>query len=296
MIPAKNESASIGDVVRALCQQYPGAEVLVVNDGSTDDTAALAEAAGARIIDHPYSMGNGAAIKSGLRSATGDIVVFLDADGQHEPADAQRLIDPIRDGYDLAIGARSFESQASAARGIGNWIYRKLASYIVGHRIDDLTSGFRAMRRESARGFVSLLPNGFSAPTTTTMAFFRAGYKVRFVPISMPPRTGSSHIRLFRDAGRFLLIIFRTATLYSPLKIFFPVAMGLFATGIAYYLHTYMTAGRFTNFGALLFISSALVFMVGLVSEQITSLVYMTADKHRRRGEDPGRAADQREP
>lgn len=293
LIPAKNESASIGDVVRALRRQFADAEVLVVNDGSTDETAEIAGAAGALLINHPYSMGNGAAIKSGLRAASGDIVVFLDADGQHAPEDAQRLIDPIRAGYDLAIGARNFASQASAARGIGNWIYRKLASYIVGHRIDDLTSGFRAMRRSAALEFVSLLPNGFSAPTTTTMAFFRAGYSVRFVPITMPSREGRSHIRLFRDAGRFLLIIFRLATLYSPLKVFFPAAMFQLAAGVSYYLYTFMTLGRFTNFGVILLVSSVLTFLIGLVSEQITTLVYMkSGESNRHQGRPEPRAIE----
>ncbi len=277
VIPAKNESRTIGCIVKDLANAFDGAEIIVVDDGSSDGTGELARAAGAQVVTHPYSMGNGAAIKSGLRHATRDIVVFLDADGQHRPADAHRLIERIRQGYDLVIGARGFDSQASFARGIGNWLYGRLASYVVGHRIADLTSGFRAMRREHALRFLALLPNGFSAPTTTTMAFFRAGHAVSFVPIQMPPRAGRSHIRLLHDAGRFLLIIFRTATLYSPLKIFFPAALMLLASGIAYYLYTYLTVGRFTNFGALLLISALVVFLVGLVSEQITTLVYMQA-------------------
>jgi glycosyltransferase involved in cell wall biosynthesis len=279
VIPARNEEASIGAVVAAVRRTVPGAEIIVVDDGSTDATARLAEQAGASVLRHPYSKGNGAAVKSGARIARGDIVVFMDGDGQHDAADVPRLLAAIGEGHDLAVGARAAESQASFWRLAGNWAYNHLASWIVGRRVADLTSGFRAARTELFREFLDLYPNGFSCPTTSTMAFFRAGYSVAYVPITAAARKGASHIRLLHDGGRFFLIIFRIGTLYSPLKIFAPVSALLFATGAAYYGYTYLTEGRFTNFGMLLWLSGIFVFLIGLISEQITALVFL----HRKR-------------
>ncbi len=274
VIPAKNEARSLSSVLGGVRQHAADAEIIVVNDGSTDDTAAVARAAGAQVIDHPYSKGNGAAIKTGARAATGDVIIFMDADGQHSPADIPRLLAKLAEGYDLVVGARGRGSQASLARGFGNWLYNKLASWIVGHRVPDLTSGFRAVRARAFREFLDLLPNGFSYPTTSTMAFFRAGYGVAFVDIVAAKREGKSHIRLARDGGRFLLIIFKIGTLYSPLKVFVPVSAFFFASGCWYYSYTYIMDGRFTNFGALLFTAAVLIFMIGLLSEQITQLLY----------------------
>jgi len=276
VIPAKNEAGSLPDVLQRLKDVVPGAEVIVVDDGSTDETAAVAQSMGARIIRHPYSKGNGAAIKSGARAATGDVLVFMDADGQHDAADVTRLLAKMTEGYDLVIGARGRESQASLGRMIANGIYNRLASWMVGHTIADLTSGFRAVRTKLFREILHLLPNGFSYPTTTTMAFFRAGHAVAFVPIRVARREnkGKSHIRLFRDGGKFVLIIFKIGTLYSPLKIFVPTSLVFFAAGCWYYAYTFITLGRFTNMGLLLFSVSAMIFMIGLVSEQITTLIY----------------------
>ncbi|OOC48232.1 glycosyltransferase family 2 protein [Thioalkalivibrio versutus] len=274
VIPAKNEAQAIGPVVKKILELYPKIEILVVNDGSTDNTAEIAEKAGARVISHPYSMGNGAAIKHGARVAEGRKIVFMDADGQHDPSDIPRLLEQIDNGFDMAVGARQSSSQASILRGVANRFYNRLASYMTGHRIDDLTSGFRAARSEKFREFLSLLPNGFSYPTTSTMAFFRAGYPVAYVPITASPRIGTSHIRLVKDGTRFLLIIFRIGTLYSPLKLFVPVSLSFFLVGLGYYLFTLITAGRFTNMSALLLTTSVIIFLIGLVSEQITQLMY----------------------
>lgn len=280
VIPAREESASIGAVVRGVMRVLPDAEVIVVDDGSGDDTADIAQSHGARVAKHPYPKGNGAAIKTGVRQAAHDVLVFLDGDGQHNPDDIPRLLKMIDTGYDLVVGARSAGSQTNHWRLAGNWIYNTLASWITGQRVHDLTSGFRAVRADMFREFLDLYPNGFSCPTTSTMAFFRAGYSVAYVPVLMAKHSGNSHIRLFRDGGRFFVIIFRIGTLYSPLKIFAPVSAFLFVAGAIYYAYTYMTEGRFTNFGALLFLSSVIVFMIGLVSEQITSLVFL---HHRKR-------------
>ena len=276
ILPAKNESAAIGSTVAGIRQQYPDTaevEVLVVNDGSSDDTAAVAQAAGARVVHDPYSKGNGAAIKTGARAAQGEVLVFMDADGQHDPADIPRLLDQLSQGHDMVVGARQKGSQASVGRGLANGLYNRLASWMTGHKVEDLTSGFRAVRADKFREFLYLLPNGFSYPTTSTMAFFRAGYSVAYVPIHAAKRIGKSHIRLLRDGTRFLLIIFKIGTLFSPLKIFAPVALVMFLLGTGWYGWTFFTLHRFTNMSALLYTGSVMTFMMGLISEQITALM-----------------------
>lgn len=274
ILPAKNESAAIGATISSIRQHYPDAEVIVVNDGSTDSTAAVAEAAGAKVVHHPYSKGNGAAIKSGTRVATGSVIVFMDADGQHDPADIPRLLARLDDGHDMVVGARQNGSQASVGRGLANGFYNKLATYMTGHRIEDLTSGFRAVRADKFREFLYLLPNGFSYPTTSTMAFFRAGYSVAYEPIHAAQRIGKSHIKPLQDGMRFLLIIFKIGTLYSPLKLFAPIAAAAFALASIWYGYTLGTEGRFTNMSALLYTGSVMIFLMGLISEQITALMY----------------------
>lgn len=280
ILPAKNEAAAISATVEkihaqlALMRLETDAEVLVVNDGSTDNTAAVAEAAGARVVHHPYSKGNGAAIKTGARAAQGEVLVFMDADGQHDPADIPRLLDKLNQGHDMVVGARQKGSQASVGRGLANGLYNRLASWMTGHKVEDLTSGFRAVRADKFREFLYLLPNGFSYPTTSTMAFFRAGYSVAYVPIHAAKRIGKSHIRLLRDGARFLLIIFKIGTLFSPLKIFAPVALLMFLLATGWYGWTFITMHKFTNMSALLYTGSVITFMMGLISEQITALMY----------------------
>jgi glycosyltransferase involved in cell wall biosynthesis len=278
VLPAKNEAAAVGATVARLRELLPDAEVLVVNDGSSDATATVAADAGARVVSHPYSKGNGAAIKTGARAAGGDVIVFMDADGQHDPADIHRLLALIESGHDLVVGARQKGSQASVGRGLANGFYNRLASWMTGHRVEDLTSGFRAVRADKFREFLYLLPNGFSYPTTSTMAFFRAGYSVAYVPIHAARRIGQSHIRLLRDGTRFLLIIFKIGTLFSPLKIFAPIALVLFSLASFWYGWTWVHTGRFTNMSALLYTGSVMVFLMGLISEQITALMYRGRD------------------
>ena len=280
ILPAKNEAAAIGATVEKIHAQLAqmrletDAEVLVVNDGSTDNTAAVAEAAGARVGHHPYSKGNGAAIKTGARAAQGEMLVFMDADGQHDPADIPSLLDKLNQGHDMVVGARQKGSQASVGRGLANGLYNRLASWMTGHKVEDLTSGFRAVRADKFREFLYLLPNGFSYPTTSTMAFFRAGYSVAYIPIHAAKRIGKSHIRLLRDGTRFLLIIFKIGTLFSPLKIFAPVALLMFLLATGWYGWTFITMHKFTNMSALLYTGSVITFMMGLISEQITALMY----------------------
>lgn len=278
VIPAKNEEESVGTLIteidRLFSETETNVEVIFVDDGSTDNTVKHATNSRVKIISHPYSKGNGAAIKTGARAAGGDIIVFMDADGQHSANDIPRLIEKINQGYDMVVGTRLQGSQASLGRGLANWFYNKFASYITGHEIKDLTSGFRAVRTDKFREFLYLLPNGFSYPTTSTIAFFRAGYSVAYEPIIAAKRAGKSHIRPFKDGLRFLLIIFKIGTLYSPLKLFLPIAIMVFFTGLSYYGYTYITANRFTNMSALMFSTSLIIFLVGLVSEQITALMY----------------------
>ena len=277
-LPAKNEERAIGPVVAQLRSMLPDAEIIVINDGSTDNTAAVAAQAGAQVITHPYSKGNGAAIKTGARAATGEVVIFMDADGQHSPADIPRLLALIEQGHDMVVGARQKGSQASIGRGFANGLYNRLASWMTGHRVEDLTSGFRAVRASKFREFLYLLPNGFSYPTTSTMAFFRAGYSVAYVPIHAAKRIGKSHINLLRDGTRFLLIIFKIGTLFSPLKIFGPVALAMFLLATGWYGWTWLHEHRFTNMSALLYTGSAMVFLMGLISEQITALMYRSSE------------------
>ena len=274
VIPAKNEAASIGDVVTTARSEFPKAEIIVVDDGSTDDTGELAKAAGATVVRHPESLGNGAAVKSGARASSGEVLAFMDGDGQHDARELGKLLAKLDEGYHMAVGARDSGSHASVGRLFANGVYNEIASRMSGRRILDLTSGFRVVRASMFKQFLYLLPNGFSYPTTITMAFLRSGYPVCFEPIKAAERTGKSHIRPIRDGVRFLVIIFKIATLYSPLKIFLPVSGVFFVTGLGYYLYTYLTVGRFTNMSMLVLSAAVIIFLIGLISEQITALTY----------------------
>ncbi|MEM7501224.1 MAG: glycosyltransferase family 2 protein [Pseudomonadota bacterium] len=274
VMPAKNEAAAIGDVVRQARDAFPDAEILVVDDGSDDNTGALAREAGATVLTHPVSLGNGAAVKHGARHARGKLIAFMDADGQHDGADIARLIERIHAGFDMVVGARDTGGQASAARRLANGFYNWLSSRMSGQRILDLTSGLRVARTDLFRRFIYMLPNGFSYPTTITMAFLRSGFPIDFVPVDVGRREGKSHIRPFRDGVRFFIIIFKIATLYSPLKIFLPISGLFFTTGVSYYAYTYFTQGRFTNMSMLILSAAVIIFLIGLISEQITSLTY----------------------
>lgn len=278
VIPAKNEAAALAALLPELRGHYPDAEILVVNDGSTDNTVEVCARSGVTCLSAPYSMGNGAAIKRGARAATGDVLVFMDGDGQHHPADIARLVARLDEGYDMVVGARDWESQAGVGRGLANTLYNWLASRMTGHKVADLTSGFRVARAEKFREFIHLLPNGFSYPTTSTMAFFRSAYGVAYEPIKAAERVGKSHIKPLKDGIRFLLIIFKIATLYSPLKLFVPVSFLFFLAGSLNYAYTYLSVGRLTNGSTLMWSAAVIVFLIGLVSEQITSLTYRRTD------------------
>lgn len=274
VLPAKNEAPALAALLPSLRAKHPDAEIIVVDDGSTDNTRAVCASHGVQCLSSPYSMGNGAAIKRGARAATGDILVFMDADGQHDPADIAKLLHRLAEGYDMVVGARDWSSQAGMGRGLANTMYNWLASRMVGHTVADLTSGFRAARADKFREFLHLLPNGFSYPTTSTMAFFRSAYPVAYVPITAAQRVGKSHIRPLPDGVRFLLIIFKIATLYSPLKLFVPASGVFFLLGSLNYARTFFLYDRLTNMSTLMWSAAVIIFLIGLISEQITALTY----------------------
>ena len=278
IISAKDEAASIAGVIDRVRAVLPDAQLIVVDDGSQDATAELASTHGAQVIRHPESLGNGAAVKAGARAAEGDILVLLDADGQHPPEAIPQLLSRLAEGYRMVVGARDGKGQANRARSVANSAYNAIASWVTGKPVLDLTSGFRVADATRFREFLYLFPNGFSYPTTVTMAFFRSGYPVAYVPVDVAARVGRSHLRPLRDGVRFLLIIFKVATLYSPLKIFLPASAVFGILGLGNYAYTYFTEGRFTNMSALLLSASVIVLLIGLLSEQITALMYRRSD------------------
>ncbi len=271
VIPAFNEEETVGPLVTALRGAAAWHEILVIDDGSSDRTSDRARAAGACIVRHPYNKGNGAAVKTGIRKATGQLILIIDADGQHRPADAVRLVTHL-DEFDLVVGARSASSHASLVRRVGNHGLNRLAAYLAQQPIADLTSGFRAAKRDCLVEFIHLLPNGFSTPTTTTLAFLKAGYSVRFEPVDASQRLGSSKVKIGPDGVRFFLILLKVITLFSPLRIFLPLSAATFVIGAGYAVWTILTQSHVTNSSVLLILASVLIFLVGLVSEQISSL------------------------
>jgi glycosyltransferase involved in cell wall biosynthesis len=281
VLPAKNESQALRRLLPEIRQRCADADLLVIDDGSADDTGEIARAAGAHVIRHPYSMGNGAAVKAGARHAEGGIIVFMDADGQHDPADIPRLLERLSQGYEMVVGARTGSSQASWGRRGANFLYNRLASIMTGYRIEDLTSGFRAVRAHSFRRYLYLLPNGFSYPTTITMAFFRSGLPVAYIPIQARrrPKGGRSNIRVMPDGARFFFIILKIGALFSPMRLFLPISALLFTSGAGLYGYTYIADHHFTNMAAVLFLSALFTFLIGILSEQVASLHYRNVER-----------------
>jgi glycosyltransferase involved in cell wall biosynthesis len=279
IIPTYNEEEAIADTVkRILSLSLPSFEVIVVNDGSSDATAEVAKQAGARVLSHPYNIGNGASVKTGIRAAKGRVLCFLDGDGQHDPNDIPRLLSYI-DRYHMVVGARQRGSETHLHRDMANYFYNKLASFISSFPIKDLTSGFRVMRRSDALRFCDMFPNRFSYPTTSTLAFLRSGRAVKYIPIHTKYRIGTSKIRIVRDGFAFLMIILKIAMSFSPYRIFLPISAFIFGLGLSWYTYTYFVFGRFTNMSHLLINSSVIIFMLGLIAEQIASMRLEKGDK-----------------
>ncbi len=279
ILPSFNEEGAIADTIESIKKlALPPFEIIVVDDGSTDATRERAAAAGARVLAHPYNIGNGAAVKTGIRSARGDVLCFLDGDGQHDPEDIPRLLTHI-DRYHMVVGARQRGSETHWHRDLANFFYNRFASLLCSFKIEDLTSGFRAMRRIDAIRFCDMFPNRFSYPTTSTLAFLRSGRGVKYVPIKTRFRVGTSKIRIFRDGIIFLMIILKIAMSFSPYRVFLPVSAALFILGICWYTYTYLVFGRFTNMSHLLINSSVIVFMLGLIAEQIASMRLERGDR-----------------
>ena len=281
VIPAYNEESGLNIILPDLAERYPNAEIIVINDGSTDSTENVCAENSVTVLTHPYKMGNGASIKSGARSASEDVIVFMDADGQHLPADIERLLEKMDEGFEMVVGARTIDTHSSYLKRLGNTFFNRLASIMTGHTILDLTSGFRAVKAKTFRKFLYLLPNGFSYPTTSTMAFFRSGNPVGYIKIQAGKRTRgtNSNIKVIKDGIRFFLIILKIGALYSPMRLFLPISISLFFTGVGYYAYTYITDHRFTNMSALLFISSLMIFLIGILSEQVSSLHYRDSER-----------------
>ena len=272
IIPVYNEADNIASLVSRVGQLYPDFEIIVIDDGSNDATAQVAAEAGAKVYSHPYNIGNGAAIKSGIRLASSDILVFMDGDGQHQPEDIAEMLEWMPE-YDMVVGARPMRGQASLFRGLGNQFYNWLASYVSKFAVKDLTSGFRVVKAKIAKSFIFMLPNTYSYPTTLTLGVLRSGWSVKYVPIRIQKRiSGHSSIKIFKDGVRFFMIITRIATLYSPMRVFLPVSFIMFVLGLLRYAYTYLAEGRFTNMSALLFVTSVIIFMLSLISEQICQM------------------------
>ncbi len=282
ILPCFNEQDTIAPLCEQILTLHPDAEVMVVDDGSSQEIPSIE---GVTILRHPYNIGNGASIKTGARAASGDVLVFMDADGQHAAKDITRLLAKIEDGYDMVVGSRSAKTQASFPRLLANTGFNRLASLMTGYHIEDLTSGFRAVRAKAFKNFLYLLPNGFSYPTTSTMAFFRNGYAVTYVPIEAKQRDtdSQSNISVLKDGIRFLVIILKIGALFSPMRLFLPISAILFSIATVYYGYTYIDESRFTNMSALLYVSSLIIFLIGILSEQVSSLHYRNSEERRRR-------------
>lgn len=272
--------ASLIERIREVSVALPGLfEIILVDDGCDPPLPATLARDIVRIVRHPRNLGNGAAVKSGARAAKGDILILMDGDGQHDPADIPRLLAALGDGHDMVVGARAPGAHASFARRLANGTYNRLASWMTGYRIDDLTSGFRVARLTRFRRFLYLLPNGFSYPTTSTMAFFRSGFSVGYVPIEVRRRAGTSKIGIVKDGTRFFVIILKIGALFSPMRLFLPVSAGFFFLGLARYLYTFITQHRLTNMSTILFVASMFTMLIGIVSEQVSALHYKDAER-----------------
>lgn len=270
IIPAFNEASSIGavlDSLRAECGDLI-TTIIVVDDGSNDDTGAIAEARGATVIRHAANRGYGASLKSGIRSADTTHVATLDADGQHHAADLHRLWQ-ARQRADMVIGARRQLIHSPLWRMPGKWILGAVASYLVAQRIPDLNSGLRLISRPVVMRYMHLCPNGFSMSTTLTLAVLSRGIPVEFVPIDVQRREGKSTVTVATGLATVMLLL-RIICLFNPLRLFVPASLAIAAAGFAWAI-PYAMAGRGLSVAAMLaMVTAILLFSLGLLCDQIS--------------------------
>lgn len=277
IIPAYNEEEGIVSVIKALNNIADKCEIIVVDDGSSDNTRKLASETGARIIHHPYNKGYGASLKTGIRNAKTDVVLLMDADGQHKPDDAFKLLQYM-DEYDMVVGSRTSNSHVSTLRKPGKKILSIVANYLAGTKIPDLNSGFRAIRKSMVMDFMHILPNGFSFTTTITLAALTSGYSVKYVPIDAPKRVGKSKIKPFRDGFRFIMLIVRTISLFNPMKVALPVSVFFIFSGLAYAIDTIISTNHIASGALLALIAGTIIFFFGIIADQISVLIRRSRD------------------
>ena len=280
LIPAYNVEASISNVLEGLHEWRERAEIIVIDDGSTDRTPEISERAGVRVIRHRINKGYGAALKTGIRAASGDIIVMMDADGEHNVAQVSRLLDAMS-GNDMVVGARGKGSHAPLIRRPGKWILSKVANYLAQADIPDLNSGFRAFRKDIAKLFLHILPNGFSFTTTLTLALFKEGYNTAYVPITTTPRVGSpSTVNPIRDGINTLMLIVRIIALFDPIKVFLPTSIALFLLGAVYWIGSGIfryashiePAFHIPSGAVTAILASIIVFMFGILADQVSAI------------------------
>ena len=278
IVPIYNERERVIDTLSRILAVPLDTEVLAVDDCSSDGSSELVEQfakehPSVRVFHHPYNMGNGATVKTGLRNARAPFVMIADADGQHPPEEIPRFFEKVQD-YDLVVGQRATGTEATLFRNFGNWVFNTFASYVAGCRIPDLTCGMRAMKRDIALEFIDLFPNGFSLSATSTLSVIKAGYSIAWIPIKSPKRAGKSKIRPLTDGSKFLLIIVRIAVFFKPLRVFLPISLFALFLGILDFTVTVISEGRIhiSPFAGLMFQSFLLIFLMGLMSEQIANL------------------------
>jgi glycosyltransferase involved in cell wall biosynthesis len=269
VIPVYNEEKAIGEVLDKLItqRQEKNWEILVVDDGSNDQTARIILNYPVRLIRHHGNRGYGAALKSGIRHSTSDFIVIMDGDGQHNPQDIRRLLREVENS-DLVAGARQKKSHSPLWRMPGKWFLSLLANYLMRQRIPDLNCGFRIYRREILMPYLPICPDGFSFSMTSLFAFLSDNYRVTYIPIETGNRKGRSSVTLFTGFETILLIL-RIITLFNPLRIFIPISAGCILFGGSLFFIYYFFHDRGSVSALVLLLIGVQFFFFGLVSDQL---------------------------
>jgi glycosyltransferase involved in cell wall biosynthesis len=276
IIPAFNEEEVIGSVVQSIHSAFPDSEIIVVNDGSTDNTAAELSKSGVIILNHDLNRGYGASLKTGARAARRDYVLFCDGDGQHSVEDVRRLMNEC-DGYDLVVGARKSDSHRPFLRRPGKFVMRKYSEFLAGTKIPDLNSGLRIFKRDTLMRYLHLMPDGFSFSTTSTFTMIKSNRKYKYIPITVQKRIGKSSVRQLKHGPQALMLMLRLAVLFEPLKLFLWIAGILFILSLASLAIDMCSAGGFSDTTVILSIATIIIFMSGLLCDQVSA---MRREKH----------------